>query len=180
MSGEDRYGAIEDAEAILAIHRALDAGVNCVDTAAGYGFGHAEEVVGQALAGHRDQVILATKCGLVQDPGTTIARRDISRSNIVREAESSLRRLHTDVIDVYLIHWPTESTPIEEAFQAMDDLVRAGKVRFIGVNTPESTIEHEPYGKEASNYTKSRLPVDTRVWLETDVQLRDRYGRILA
>jgi aryl-alcohol dehydrogenase-like predicted oxidoreductase len=134
MSGEDRYGAIEDAEAILAIHRALDAGVNCVDTAAGYGFGHAEEVVGRALAGHRDQVILATKCGLVQDPGTTIARRDISRSNIVREAESSLRRLHTDVIDVYLIHWPTESTPIEEAFQAMDDLVRAGKVRFIGVS----------------------------------------------
>jgi len=73
MSGEDRYGAIEDAEAIRAIHRALEAGINCVDTAAGYGFGHAEEVVGQALAGHRNQVVLVTKCGLVQDPGTMIA-----------------------------------------------------------------------------------------------------------
>lgn len=134
MSGEDRYGAIEDAEAIRAIHRALEAGINCVDTAAGYGFGHAEEVVGQALVGHRNQVVLVTKCGLVQDPGTMIARRDISRPNIVREVESSLRRLRTDVIDVYLIHWPTESTPLEEAFGVMDDLVRAGKVRFIGVS----------------------------------------------
>lgn len=135
MSGKDIYGAIiEDAEAIRAIHYALDAGVNCVDTAPGYGFGHAEEVVGQALSGRRHQVILVAKCGLVWDPGSTAFRRDISRANILREVEMSLRRLRTDVIDVYLIHWPTESTPFEDAFRAMDDLVQAGKVRFVGIS----------------------------------------------
>jgi len=132
--GGDRYGAIDDAEGIRAIHRALDAGVNCVDTAPAYGSGHAEEVVGQALVGRRDQVILVTKCGIAQDPESKAYRRDISRANILREVELSLGRLRTDVIDVYLIHWPTESTPFEEAFRAMDDLVRAGKVRFVGVS----------------------------------------------
>ncbi len=134
MSGEDRYGAIEDAEAIKAIHQALDAGVNCVDTAAGYGWGHAEEVVGEALVGRRSRVILATKCGLIQEPGQVRARRDISRASILREVEASLRRLRTDVIDVYLIHWPVENGAYEEAFRTLDDLVRAGKVRFVGVS----------------------------------------------
>src|SRR5215510_12910123 len=76
MSGGDRYGAIEDAEAIRAIHRVLDVGVNCVDTAPSYGFGHAEEVVGQALRGRRRHVILVTKCGLAWDPGHPTIRRD--------------------------------------------------------------------------------------------------------
>ena len=134
MSGENRYGAIEDGEAIHAIHRALEAGVTCVDTAAGYGWGHAEEVVGQALVGRRHQVVLVTKCGIVQETGRLTARRDISRMGILQQIEASLRRLQTDVIDVYLIHWPTDSTSLEEAFQALDDLVRAGKVRFVGVS----------------------------------------------
>jgi aryl-alcohol dehydrogenase-like predicted oxidoreductase len=132
--GGDRYGVIEDAEAIRAIHRAIDGGVNCVDTAPAYGSGHAEEVLGRALAGRRDKVILVTKWGLAQDPETKAYRRDISRANLLREVEVSLGRLRTDVIDVYLIHWPTESTPFEEAFRAMDDLVRAGKIRFVGVS----------------------------------------------
>ena len=134
MGGGGRYGAIEDAEAIRAIQSALDAGVNCVDTAPSYGLGHAEEVVGQALSGRRDQVILATKCGAVWDPGTAVFRRDISPASIRREVEVSLGRLRTEMIDVYLIHWPTDTAPLEEAFQAMDDLVRAGKVRFVGVS----------------------------------------------
>ena len=134
MSGEDRYGAIEDVEAIRAIHRALDAGVNIVDSAAGYGWGHAEEVVGQALVGHRQRVILVTKCGLVLEPGKPTAWRDISPAGIHRQVEESLRRLRTDVIDVYLIHWPADTTPLDEAFAAMDELVRAGKVRFVGVS----------------------------------------------
>ncbi len=134
MSGEERYGPIEDAEAIKAIHRALDAGINCVDTAAGYGWGHAEEVVGEALIGRRAQVVLVTKCGLVQEPGQVRARRDISRAQILKQVEESLRRLRTDVIDIYLIHWPTESMPYEEAFHGLDDLVQAGKVRFVGVS----------------------------------------------
>jgi aryl-alcohol dehydrogenase-like predicted oxidoreductase len=134
MSGGDRYGPIEDQEAIRAIHRALDLGVNCVDTAPAYGFGHAEEVVGEALRGRRDRVILVTKCGLAWDPGSPAIRRDISRASLLREVDASLRRLQTDRIDVYLIHWPTESSPFEEAFGALDACVRAGKVRFVGVS----------------------------------------------
>jgi aryl-alcohol dehydrogenase-like predicted oxidoreductase len=134
MSGGDRYGAIEDAEAIRAIHRALDGGVNCVDTAPAYGFGHAEEVVGQALRGRRDRVILVTKCGLAWDPGNPAIRRDTAPASLRREVDVSLRRLQTDVIDVYLIHWPNTATPFEEAFAAMDDIVRRGKARFVGVS----------------------------------------------
>ena len=134
MSGGDRYGAIEDEEAIRAIRRALDAGVDCVDTAPVYGFGHAEEVVGRALRGHRQRVTLVTKCGIVWDEGSTLTRRDISAANIRREVEVSLRRLQTDVIDVYLLHWPAASSSFEEAFGAMEELVRAGKIRFAGVS----------------------------------------------
>jgi aryl-alcohol dehydrogenase-like predicted oxidoreductase len=134
MSGGERYGVIEDAEAIRAIHRALDLGVNCVDTAPAYGFGHAEEVVGEALRGRRDGVILVTKCGLAWDPGSPVIRRDTQPVSLAREVDSSLRRLRTDVVDVYLIHWPNLDTPLEEAFHAMDAIVRAGKVRFVGVS----------------------------------------------
>jgi aryl-alcohol dehydrogenase-like predicted oxidoreductase len=134
MSGGDRYGAIEDAEAIRAIHRAVDGGVNCVDTAPAYGFGHAEEVVGQALRGRRGRVILVTKCGLAWDPDNPVIRRDTRPASLKREVDLSLRRLQTDVIDVYLIHWPNADTPFEDAFGTMDDIVRAGKVRFVGVS----------------------------------------------
>jgi aryl-alcohol dehydrogenase-like predicted oxidoreductase len=134
MSGGERYGAIEDAEAIRAIHRALDAGVNCVDTAPAYGFGHAEEVVGQALRGRRSDVILVTKCGLAWGPESPVIRRDTRPASLRREVDLSLRRLRTDVIDVYLIHWPNTDTPFEDAFGTLDDLVRAGKVRFVGVS----------------------------------------------
>jgi aryl-alcohol dehydrogenase-like predicted oxidoreductase len=134
MSGGDRYGAIEDAEAIHAIHRALDGGVNCVDTAPAYGFGHAEEVVGQALRGRRRHVILVTKCGLAWDPGSPVIRRDTRPASLKREIDQSLRRLQTDVMDVYLIHWPNTDTPFEDAFGTLDDMVRAGKVRFLGVS----------------------------------------------
>jgi aryl-alcohol dehydrogenase-like predicted oxidoreductase len=134
MSGGDRYGPIEDAEAIRAIHRALDGGVSCVDTAPAYGFGHAEEVVGQALRGRRKHVTLVTKCGLAWDRENPTIRRDTNPASLKREVDRSLRRLQTDVIDVYLIHWPNTDTPFEDAFGAMDDLVRAGKVRFVGVS----------------------------------------------
>ena len=90
MAG-DRYGAIEDGEAVKAIHRALDRGVNCVDTAPAYGAGHSEEVVASALEGHRKDVILVTKCGVkVPPPGQLGPLRDASRSNILQEIDASL------------------------------------------------------------------------------------------
>ncbi len=133
MSG-DRYGKIEDKEAMRAIHRALDAGVNCVDTAPGYGRGHAEEVVGEALRGRRQDAILVTKCAISVNPSGTGPARDASRANIMREVDDSLRRLGTDVIDVYLVHWPDPNTPFEETARTMDDVVKAGKARFVGVS----------------------------------------------
>ena len=133
MSG-DRYGPIEDAEATTAIQRAIDAGVNLVDTAPAYGSGHSEEVVGRALKGRRDKILLVTKCGINRRPGQSSPGRDSSRENILREVDISLQRLDTDRIDVYLIHWPDIKVSFEEAFGAMDECVKAGKVRFVGVS----------------------------------------------
>jgi aryl-alcohol dehydrogenase-like predicted oxidoreductase len=133
MSG-DRYGAIEIDEAVKAIQAAIEAGVNCVDTAPAYGSGHSETAVARALKGRRDKVLLVTKCGIGRKPGEQQASRDGSRANILREVDFSLKRLEVDYIDVYLIHWPDETTPYEESFAAMDECVKAGKVRFVGVS----------------------------------------------
>src|SRR3954453_3129805 len=133
MSG-DRYGAIEIDEAVKAIQAAIDAGVNCVDTAPAYGSGHSETAVARALKGRRDKVLLVTKCGIGRKPGQQQASRDGSRANILAEVDVSLKRLEVDYIDVYLIHCPDETTPYEESFAAMDECVKSGKVRFVGVS----------------------------------------------
>ena len=112
MAG-DRYGAIEDGEAVKAIHRALDRGVNCVDTAPAYGAGHSEEVVARALEGHRKDVVLVTKCGVkAPPPGQPGPLRDASRANILAEIDASLKRLRTDWVDVLLVHWPDAEDPV--------------------------------------------------------------------
>jgi aryl-alcohol dehydrogenase-like predicted oxidoreductase len=134
MAG-DRYGAIEDDEAVKAIHRALDRGVNCVDTAPAYGNGHSEEVVARALEGRRRDVILVTKCGVrVPPPGQLGPLRDASRANILREVDASLQRLRTDWVDVLLIHWPDASTPFDETMRALEEVVASGRARFVGVS----------------------------------------------
>jgi aryl-alcohol dehydrogenase-like predicted oxidoreductase len=134
MAG-DRYGAIEDDEAVKAIHRALDRGVNCVDTAPAYGAGHSEEVVARALEGRRRDVILVTKCGVkVPPPGQPGPLRDASRANILREIDASLRRLRTDWVDVLLVHWPDAATPVEETMRALEEVVASGRARFVGVS----------------------------------------------
>src|SRR5919199_5299631 len=99
MSG-DRYGAIDDSEAVRTIRNALDLGITCFDTAPAYGDGHAEETLGAALQGRRDQAVIVTKCG-IRPP-----LRDGRRETILREIDESLRRLRTDHVDVYLVHWP--------------------------------------------------------------------------
>lgn len=134
MSG-DRYGRIEDSEAVKTIHSALDHGITSFDTAPAYGSGHAEETLGAALVGRRDKAVVITKCGIVPTrPGSTGPGRDASRASIMREMEDSLRRLRTDYVDVYLVHWPDANTPFEETMRALDDLQRAGKTRLVGVS----------------------------------------------
>jgi len=127
------WGPQDDQESIRTIERALDLGINWIDTAPVYGLGHAEEIVGRAIQGKRDQVFLATKCGLVWDDQKRITG-NLSRESIRKEVEASLKRLRTDVIDLYQIHWPNPEAQIEEAWEAMSRLVEEGKVRYIGVS----------------------------------------------
>ena len=134
------WGERDHDESVRIIHRALDAGINFVDTADVYSAGESEEIVGKALAGgRRDDVILATK--VHGSMGDDVNRRGNSRRWIVREVEDSLRRLKTDWIDLYQIHRPEPDTDIDETLAALTDLVRAGKVRYIGSSTfPASEI----------------------------------------
>jgi aryl-alcohol dehydrogenase-like predicted oxidoreductase len=127
------WGPQDDQESIRAIHKALDVGVNWIDTAAIYGLGRSEEVVGRALKGIREEVFLATKCGLVWDSQLNITNCLTSES-VRQEAESSLQRLQTDYIDLYQIHWPNPDEDIEEAWAEMVKLVDEGKVRYPAVS----------------------------------------------
>ncbi|MBE7552044.1 MAG: aldo/keto reductase [Anaerolineales bacterium] len=128
------WGSQDDADSIAAIRRALDLGINWVDTAAVYGAGHSEEVVGQALAGRRDGVIVATKCGRIMESLTDQPYGRLTADSVRREAEASLRRLKMEVIDLYQIHWPDPDEEIEEGWGAIADLIREGKVRYGGVS----------------------------------------------
>jgi aryl-alcohol dehydrogenase-like predicted oxidoreductase len=128
------WGPQDDADSIAAIRRALDLGINWVDTAAVYGGGHSEEVVGQALVGRRDGVIVATKCGRILESLTDQPYGRLTADSVRREAEASLRRLKMEVIDLYQIHWPDPDQEIEEGWGAIADLIREGKVRYGGVS----------------------------------------------
>ncbi|HET6568123.1 MAG TPA: aldo/keto reductase [Rhodothermales bacterium] len=128
------WGAQDDRDSIAAIHRALDLGVNWIDTAAVYGFGHAEEVLGRALKGHRQDAIVATKCSRVWDEGNPFPYASLKAESIRRECENSLRRLGIDVIDLYQVHWPQPEQDLEEAWSTIADLIREGKLRYAGVS----------------------------------------------
>lgn len=133
------WGNPDHEESVRIIHAALDAGINLIDTADVYGAGESEEIVGKALAGRRDDVVLATKFHhpMGEDPN----QRGNSRRWIIRAVEDSLRRLGTDWIDLYQVHRPDPSTDVEETLSALTDLVRQGKVRYIGGSTfPASQI----------------------------------------
>ncbi|HTS00205.1 MAG TPA: aldo/keto reductase [Bacteroidota bacterium] len=127
------WGVVDDDESVRAIRRALDTGVNWIDTAAAYGFGHSEEVVGRAVRGLGKRPFIATKCGLLPD-GKGGVRNSIEPSSIRGECNASLKRLGVDCIDLYQIHWPEGSVPIEDAWGAMAGLQKEGKARYIGVS----------------------------------------------
>lgn len=121
-------GATDEADCIRIIHRALEAGINFIDTANMYNAGESEVVTGKALRRHREQVILASKA---KNPmGTGPNDQGLSRVHLIRECENSLRRLGTDYLDVYYLHAPDLTTPLEESLRTLDDLVRQGKVRY--------------------------------------------------
>jgi aryl-alcohol dehydrogenase-like predicted oxidoreductase len=127
------WGPQDDGDSIRAIHRALDQGINWIDTAPAYGLGHCEEVVGRALSEMAQRPIIATKCGRCWDEQRQLFPR-IKRESILAEAEASLRRLKVDTIDLYQIHWPQPGEDIEEAWEAVNALIQSGKVRFGGVS----------------------------------------------
>jgi aryl-alcohol dehydrogenase-like predicted oxidoreductase len=127
------WGPQDDKESIAAIHAALDAGVNWIDTAAIYGHGRSEQIVGEAIRARRDSVIVATKCGRVWEGDSREIGKSLTRESILREVDASLRRLGIDVIDLYQIHWPEPDEQVEEGWATVADLVKAGKVRFGGV-----------------------------------------------
>ncbi len=127
------WGPQADDESVAEIHRALDLGVNWIDTAAAYGFGRSEEIVGQALAGLSERPYVFTKASLLDD-GTRHVRHSLKRDSILREAEASLRRLGVDAIDLYQIHWPVPAEDIEDGWSAMAELKEQGLARHIGVS----------------------------------------------
>jgi aryl-alcohol dehydrogenase-like predicted oxidoreductase len=130
------WGAVDDNESIAAIHTALDAGVNLIDSAPAYGRGQAETLLGKALLGQRKRALIVTKCGLVWDPSRPESpiSRNLTAKSIFAECEASLRRLRTDVIDVYFCHWPDPETPLAETIETLERLREQGKVRAIGLS----------------------------------------------
>lgn len=142
------WGGTDDAEAVTAIRAAVDEGINTIDTAPMYGFGHSEEIVGKALKGIRDKVIVATKCGLrwnrTDGDFHFVAQDEQNRSHqiykvlkpdsIIEECDLSLKRLNVDVIDLYQCHWPDTTTPIADTMGALMKLKEQGKIRAIGVS----------------------------------------------
>jgi aryl-alcohol dehydrogenase-like predicted oxidoreductase len=128
------WGGTDEAESIATIRAAFEHGINLIDTAPVYGFGRSEEIVGKAIAGGRPRsdVLVATKAGLQWDGGRV--SRNASRARIMREVDDSLRRLRTDYIDIYQVHWPDPLVMIEETAEAMLTLLKQGKIRAIGVS----------------------------------------------
>lgn len=144
LGGKD-MGAVDEKDAIEAIQTMIDNGVNFIDTAPTYGRGASEEIVGKALAGGlRDKVTLLTKCGIRWEEGpkdfSKGAIRDSSHDSIMKQVDESLRRLKTDHIDMYLIHWPDVNTPLEETADTLKELKKAGKIRFSGVSNFEPDL----------------------------------------
>ncbi len=167
------WGPQDDDQSVAAIHRALDQGVNWIDTAAAYGFGRSEEIVGAALEGMTERPYVFTKCSLLEGPGRTVVH-SLKRDSVLREAEASLKRLRIDAIDLYQIHWPNPEPDIDEGWAALAELKEQGLVRHIGVSNfdveqlrrvqqiaPVETLQ-PPYSLVARNIEQETLPFAQR------------------
>jgi len=175
-------GPTNEAESIAIIDAAIDGGINFIDTANVYNAGESERIVGEALKrnGKRDEIVLATKVHGVVGPGPN--DRGVSRYHIIKAAEDSLRRLQTDHIDLYQIHRPVAEIPPDETLRALDDLVRSGKVRYIGCSTFPAWMVMEALATSAelrlARYISEQPPynlLDRRIENEL-VPLCQKYG----
>ncbi len=134
LSGGTLWTDGDDTTGVNTVHAAIDAGINFFDVAPIYGFGHAETILGKGIAGKRDQVFIASKCGMVWDNPDNVSL-NLRKETIMEEIERTLKRLNTDHIDLYQMHWPDIHThaPIEESFEAMSILKQQGKIRYVGL-----------------------------------------------
>jgi aryl-alcohol dehydrogenase-like predicted oxidoreductase len=128
------WGPQDDRDSIATIHHGLDLGINWIDTAQLYGRGHSEKMVGKAIKGRRDKLYIATKCGILWNKDGSDVSHHLKTASIKTECEYSLKRLRTDYIDLYQIHWPMPDEDIEEGWSAISDLIQQGKVRYGGVS----------------------------------------------
>jgi aryl-alcohol dehydrogenase-like predicted oxidoreductase len=130
--GNDTFGAVEDQQAVNALRAAVDFGINLIDTAPAYGDGRSEIVVGKAIEGIRDKIIIVTKCGVYRDGEDYV--KDLSPSRIRKDIELSLSRLNIEQIDLYQIHWPDPETPLEKTVEELLKLKKEGKFKYLGVS----------------------------------------------
>lgn len=182
------WGGTDEAKSIRAIHASIDEGITLIDTAPAYGQGVAEEIVGKALKGRRDKVVLATKCGLVWhtkkgshffDYDSGPVHRYLGKDAIIYELEQSLKRLGTDVIDHYITHWQDPTTPIDETMEALEQLKTQGKIRSIGASntTPDEVRQYLAAGQLDAiqeEYSMVKRDVDTTfapMCLKNDVSI---------
>ncbi|NQT51308.1 aldo/keto reductase, partial [bacterium] len=177
------WGPQDDEDSIRTIRAAVDAGIDCIDTAPMYGMGHSEVVVGKAIQGIRDRVIVATKCGLrwdtpdegdeyftceMPDGSKHPVRRNLHKRAVLEEIDINLQRLGIDCIDLYQCHWPCKSAPIPETMEALVQLRDAGKIREIGVSnySPELLQEclgHAPLASNQPPYSLLRRDIEKDV-----------------
>lgn len=161
------WGPQDDQQSIQTMYHALDLGINWIDTAAVYGLGHAEEVVGKALKGMSEKPIIATKCSRKQG-ADGLLYSELKRKSVIQEAEASLRRLGVETIDLFQIHWPKPDEDIEEAWEAVTQLIRDGKVRYGGVSNFQ--IEHIQRCQAVSPVASLQPPYNMIVrYIEDDI-----------
>ncbi len=136
--GNDTFGEVEDQQSIKAIRAAVDSGISLIDTAPAYGAGHSEKVVGRAIQGIRDEVVIASKCGVYRDGSDYVI--DLNPERIRKDIEGSLKRLDIEQIDLYQIHWPDPDTPLEESVEELINLQKEGKFKYLGVSNFDKNL----------------------------------------